>query len=39
MMSQRVRDAIQELSEFEKINYIKKIIAAYFDEEDLRKYL
>ncbi|MCL5407861.1 MAG: polyprenyl synthetase family protein [Candidatus Thermoplasmatota archaeon] len=39
MMLQHVRDAIQALSEFEKINYIKKIIAAYFDEEDLRKYL
>ncbi len=39
IISNNVRDAIQELSEFEKINYIKKIIAAYFDEEDLRKYL
>ena len=39
IISKNVRDAIQELSEFEKINYIKKIIAAYFDEEDLRKYL
>lgn len=39
LMSTHVRDAIQELSEFEKINYIKKIIAAYFSEEDLRKYL
>jgi geranylgeranyl pyrophosphate synthase len=39
LMSSHVKDAIQELSEFEKINYIKKIIAAYFSEEDLRKYL
>ena len=39
IISNNVRDAIQEISEFEKINYIKKIIAAYFDEEDLRKYL
>ncbi len=39
LMSSNVRNAIQELSEFEKINYIKKIIAAYFSEEDLRKYL
>lgn len=39
MMSRNVNDAIQELSGFEKINYIKKIIAAYFNEEDLRKYL
>ncbi len=39
MISQNVSDAIQELSAFEKINYIKKILAAYFSEEDLRKYL
>ncbi len=39
LMSSNVKNAIQELSEFEKINYIKKIIAAYFSEEDLRKYL
>ncbi len=39
LMTNHVKEAIQELSEFEKINYIKKIIAAYFSEEDLRKYL
>ncbi|MCL6003135.1 MAG: polyprenyl synthetase family protein [Thermoplasmatales archaeon] len=39
LMAQQVTGAIQELSAFEKINYIKKILAAYFSEEDLRKYL
>lgn len=39
LMSQNVKDAIQELTAFEKINYIRKIIMNYFDEEELRKYL
>ncbi|MEM0127820.1 MAG: polyprenyl synthetase family protein [Thermoplasmatales archaeon] len=39
MMSRNVRDAIDGLSSFEKIDYIKKIIMSYFDESQLRKYL
>ncbi|MGC8645480.1 MAG: polyprenyl synthetase family protein [Thermoplasmata archaeon] len=39
MMSARVQEAIEDLSSFEKINYIKKVIMNYFDEGQLRKYL
>jgi len=39
MMSGMVRDALDELSSFEKIDYIRKIISSYFDESQLRKYL
>jgi geranylgeranyl pyrophosphate synthase len=39
LMSHNVENAIEVLSAFEKINYIKKIIMTYFDEEELRKYL
>ncbi|MEM0138622.1 MAG: polyprenyl synthetase family protein [Thermoplasmatales archaeon] len=39
VMSSNVRKAIECLSAFEKIDYIKKIILTYFDESQLRKYL
>ncbi len=39
MMTKEVNEAIQELSAFEKVNYIKKIISTYFSESDLRKFL